>query len=153
MHSGYCPCSSSLHNLAGNLTPYTPPMMKAEMHIKPSVKSLPNCITQGWWWERAGILSDGGSEDERFGWGVCAAAILRNLAANRANLGSLADPECISVLVRTSFAFYQGWALITRCHFFSKSADYAVSKLSMLPSCKSLTSQGSRQFRRAVTFH
>ena len=60
-----------------------------------------NILWQGWWWERASVLSDGGLEDERFGWGVCAAAILRNLAGNRANLGSLADPECISLLVRT----------------------------------------------------
>lgn len=111
-------------------------MMKAKTHIKPSVKSLPNCITQGWWWERAGILSDGGLEDERFGWGVCAAAILRNLAANRANLGSLADPECISVLVRTSFAFDHGQALVTFCFFFSKSAGNAVSNLPCYPRAK-----------------
>lgn len=47
-----------------------------------------------------GILSDGGAEDERFGWGVCAAAILRNLATVRSNIGSLSDPGCISLLVR-----------------------------------------------------
>ncbi|CAL8469763.1 g9305 [Coccomyxa elongata] len=62
-------------------------------------KGTPPGEPQGWWWERAGLLSDGGAEDERFGWGVCAAAILRNLATVRANLGALSDPDCISLLV------------------------------------------------------
>lgn len=61
---------------------------------------LSQYLLQGWWWERAGILSDGGAEDERFGWGVCAAAILRNLATVRSNLGALSDPDCVSLLVR-----------------------------------------------------
>lgn len=65
-------------------------------------------MCQGWWWERAGILSDGGAEDEQFGWGVCAAAILRNLATVRSNLGALSDPECISLLVRQICFVFEG---------------------------------------------
>ena len=61
---------------------------------------------QGWWWERAGVLSDGGDEDERFTWAVCAASVLRNLALTPANQPLLAEPACLSVLVGHCWAHF-----------------------------------------------
>lgn len=58
-----------------------------------------HCWAQGWWWERAGLFSDGGDEDERFTWAVCASSILRNLALSRANHAQLAEPGCLALLV------------------------------------------------------